>query len=233
MRRVYLCFFFFSSRRRHTRYWRDWSSDVCSSDLVGDALDRAQRRGRGAQGRGQEGRQQRRRDLFPDVVEEAGRADPRDAAVQPARIDRTWLHLAILDSSRMPARAVLFDFNGTLSDDEPIVCAIFQELFAERGRPLSAETYFSELAGTSDPEIVRAWLGAEDRALVAEKAARYRARVQDGSTLHAPVREAVRAAAAEATVAVVSGATRAEIAPALTAAGLDEVIGTTVTVDDV
>src|SRR3712207_7601475 len=28
-------FFFFSSRRRHTRYWRDWSSDVCSSDLVG------------------------------------------------------------------------------------------------------------------------------------------------------------------------------------------------------
>src|SRR3712207_8519261 len=28
--------FFFSSRRRHTRYWRDWSSDVCSSDLVGD-----------------------------------------------------------------------------------------------------------------------------------------------------------------------------------------------------
>src|SRR3712207_9505280 len=27
-----LCFFF-SSRRRHTRYWRDWSSDVCSSDL--------------------------------------------------------------------------------------------------------------------------------------------------------------------------------------------------------
>src|SRR3712207_7229596 len=29
------CVFFFSSRRRHTRYWRDWSSDVCSSDLEG------------------------------------------------------------------------------------------------------------------------------------------------------------------------------------------------------
>src|SRR2546428_3902927 len=27
--------FFFSSRRRHTRSDRDWSSDVCSSDLVG------------------------------------------------------------------------------------------------------------------------------------------------------------------------------------------------------
>src|SRR3712207_9113153 len=31
-------YFFFSSRRRHTRYWRDWSSDVCSSDLL--AADR-------------------------------------------------------------------------------------------------------------------------------------------------------------------------------------------------
>src|SRR5690606_39402357 len=30
-----LCvFFFFSSRRRHTRFSRDWSSDVCSSDLL-------------------------------------------------------------------------------------------------------------------------------------------------------------------------------------------------------
>src|SRR5690606_11637040 len=30
-----LFFFFFSSRRRHTRFSRDWSSDVCSSDLYG------------------------------------------------------------------------------------------------------------------------------------------------------------------------------------------------------
>src|SRR3712207_7344400 len=32
-------FFFFSSRRRHTRYWRDWSSDVCSSDLNGERFE--------------------------------------------------------------------------------------------------------------------------------------------------------------------------------------------------
>src|SRR5437870_8885687 len=30
---MHLFFFFFSSRRRHTRWPRDWSSDVCSSDL--------------------------------------------------------------------------------------------------------------------------------------------------------------------------------------------------------
>src|SRR5690606_40834631 len=31
--------FFFSSRRRHTRFSRDWSSDVCSSDLGGTVMD--------------------------------------------------------------------------------------------------------------------------------------------------------------------------------------------------
>src|SRR5207249_8178744 len=34
-------FFFFSSRRRHTRSKRDWSSDVCSSDLNGSELSKA------------------------------------------------------------------------------------------------------------------------------------------------------------------------------------------------
>src|SRR5256884_906107 len=35
LKSFYVCFFFFSSRRRHTRCSRDWSSDVCSSDLTG------------------------------------------------------------------------------------------------------------------------------------------------------------------------------------------------------
>src|SRR6266536_3984538 len=34
LRIYYFFFFFFSSRRRHTRSTRDWSSDVCSSDLA-------------------------------------------------------------------------------------------------------------------------------------------------------------------------------------------------------
>src|SRR5699024_11947253 len=43
----YIDFFFFSSRRRHTRSKRDWSSDVCSSDLhlSGDAGIRAAEEG--------------------------------------------------------------------------------------------------------------------------------------------------------------------------------------------
>src|SRR2546427_1329896 len=34
----YVFYFFFSSRRRHTRFDCDWSSDVCSSDLIGDIV---------------------------------------------------------------------------------------------------------------------------------------------------------------------------------------------------
>src|SRR5216684_8213037 len=39
-----VCFFFFSSRRRHTRCSRDWSSDVCSSDLGSPELIQIARR---------------------------------------------------------------------------------------------------------------------------------------------------------------------------------------------
>src|SRR2546429_1802237 len=35
----FFIFFFFSSRRRHTRCSRDWSSDVCSSDLKRHSVD--------------------------------------------------------------------------------------------------------------------------------------------------------------------------------------------------
>src|SRR2546430_5957570 len=35
-----VCYFFFSSRRRHTRFDCDWSSDVCSSDLISPATSR-------------------------------------------------------------------------------------------------------------------------------------------------------------------------------------------------
>src|SRR3984893_18953875 len=44
---IFIFFFFFSSRRRHTRWPRDWSSDVCSSDLG----DRSRMAGVGLAGR--------------------------------------------------------------------------------------------------------------------------------------------------------------------------------------
>ena len=136
----------------------------------------------------------------------------------------------------MPVRAVIFDFNGTLSHDEPILCEIYGELFAEHGRPLSAQEYFDELAGLSDPEIVRTWLGRDHPAVgevIEQRITRYRERVADGSSIAEPVREAVRYAAARVPVAVVSGAARVEIEPVLRAAGLDGLVQAIVAAEDV
>jgi beta-phosphoglucomutase len=136
----------------------------------------------------------------------------------------------------MPIAAVVFDFNGTLSDDEPVLCEIFVRLFEEHGKPLSAQEYFDRLAGLSDPEIVRTWLGRDHPdvdAVIAERVDRYRAAVADGSTVHEHVREAVRYAAERVPLAICSGAARAEIEPVVAASGLAGCFRAIVTSDDV
>jgi beta-phosphoglucomutase-like phosphatase (HAD superfamily) len=133
-------------------------------------------------------------------------------------------------------RALIFDFNGTLSQDEPILCEIFRELFAEHGRPLSAQEYFDKLAGLPDPEIVRTWLGRDHPAVgdvLEQRVARYRARAGDGSTVPEAVREGVRYAAARVPVAIVSGAARVEIESVVEAAGLATHVAVVVAAEDV
>ena len=120
--------------------------------------------------------------------------------------------------------ALLFDFNGTLSDDEGVQCAIFGELFAEQGRPIGEQEYFDELAGRSDPEIVERWLGAGHPAaaeVLERRVQLFRERAGDGSTVPPHVREAVLRASRRARLAIVSGAARSEIETVLRAAGLD------------
>jgi beta-phosphoglucomutase len=134
-----------------------------------------------------------------------------------------------------PARALIFDFNGTLSDDEPVLVGIYQSLFAEHGRPLTAEQYFAELAGNTEETIISRWLGVDGEALerlVAERIARYRT-VADGSTISPTLRDAVRSAAARVPVGLVSGAFRTEIEPVLERAGIAELFHAVVTAEDV
>ncbi len=129
-------------------------------------------------------------------------------------------------------RALLLDFNGTLSEDEPILCRIFRELFEEEGKPVTEEEYYASLAGLSDREIVKLWLGRDDPALLERKVARY-LELADGSTVRDEARAAVREAANQVTVAVVSGSARAEIEPVLQASGLADAITLIVSVDDI
>lgn len=120
--------------------------------------------------------------------------------------------------------ALIFDFNGTLSNDEGVQCAIFRELFAEQGRPLSEREYFDVLAGRSDPEIVERWLGTGHPAaaeVLERRVQLFRERAGDGSTVPPHVREAVLRAAGRLRLAVVSGAMRSEVDTVLRAAGLN------------
>ena len=133
----------------------------------------------------------------------------------------------------MPARAIVFDFNGTLSDDEPLLYAIYAELFRERGRPLSEREYHDRLAGHTEEEIVRRWLGHVDEELIAARITQYVERSADGGTVADGVREAVRYAAERVPVGIVSAATLVEIEPVLEASGVRPHVRAIVSAEDV
>src|SRR3712207_8433701 len=81
-------FFFFSSRRRHTRYWRDWSSDVCSSDLEAVLGEEAP----GARGRvaGWVDRDRQHRHLVAEAVERPGDLLARSGERRVGEECRSW-----------------------------------------------------------------------------------------------------------------------------------------------
>lgn len=131
---------------------------------------------------------------------------------------------------------MIFDFNGTLSQDEPVLCRIYRELFAEYGQPISDREYYERLSGLAEHAIAELCLGPGDpriAAFIRERIDRYRSTVADGSTVTDAMRDAVRFAAERARLAIVSGAAREEILPVVAAAGLGDLFAIVVTDDDV
>ncbi|HLK44967.1 MAG TPA: HAD family phosphatase [Acidimicrobiales bacterium] len=132
----------------------------------------------------------------------------------------------------MPA-AVAFDFNGTLSDDEPLLAQLYADLFGELGHPLTEAEYFEQLAGHTDEEMFERWLGRSDADLIEERVDRYCVLASDGRTVRPETREAVAFAAAQVPVAVVSAALRREIDAVVDGAGLRPHLSLVVSQDDV
>ena len=132
-------------------------------------------------------------------------------------------------------RALIFDFNGTLSDDEHVMEAVARDVFSRYAPAPTHDEYVERQAGLSDEAMVRTWLG--DRADVdmigAERVNGYLERVPDGRTISPAMREAVGLAASRVPIAIVSGAARAEIEPVVRAAGIAERFTAVVTSDDV
>ena len=139
-----------------------------------------------------------------------------------------------------PPRAVVFDFNGTISDDEPLLAELFVHIFGEIGIEVTEERYFGEFAGYSDPEIVERILtetGRHDpavaQALLDRRAELYLARAGAGETVHPEVAACVREIADRVPVAVASGAVSVEVEAVLEGSGLRPLLATVVTADDV
>ncbi len=139
-----------------------------------------------------------------------------------------------------PPRAVVFDFNGTISDDEPLLAELFVQIFGEVGIEVTEERYFGEFAGYSDPEIVDRVLseaGGHDpavaRRLLDRRAELYLARAGAGETVHPEVAACVREIADRVPVAVASGAVRVEVEAVLEGSGLRPLLAAVVTADDV
>lgn len=130
-------------------------------------------------------------------------------------------------------QALVFDFNGTISDDEPLLIRVYQELFEEIGRPITTEEYLSELAGHTDPEMFTRWLGAAPPELMDERIRRYNELVADGSTVDAETREAVQLAASKTRLALVTSAYRIEVEPVLAKTGLRPLFEVIVSLEDI
>lgn len=141
-----------------------------------------------------------------------------------------------------PGRAVIFDFNGTLSDDEAILEEIFTDLFATHlGWRMSTADYRSSLLGRSDREIVEIAVRehggtrpelTED--LLGRRRERYKRAVAERSPVTAAAAELVeRLAAARVPMAVVTGAQREDVRAVLRSCAVGKRIRLLVTEEDV
>jgi beta-phosphoglucomutase len=129
--------------------------------------------------------------------------------------------------SKTGLRALIFDFNGVLVDDEPLHFVLFARVLAEEGVVLTKEEYYAKYLPCPDRALFErvlrdkgAAFDAPRIASMAERKAKYYGENSEGVILFPGVREFVQEAARRYPLAVASGARREEIELALARAGL-------------
>ncbi|MBX6313182.1 MAG: HAD family phosphatase [Isosphaeraceae bacterium] len=137
-------------------------------------------------------------------------------------------------------RAVIFDFNGVLVDDEDVHCALLCEVLADEGITLSEREYHEEYLGYDDRGCFEVALSRAGRsadparveALVARKASRYAALAATGLRYFPGAGRCVAAMADRWPVAICSGALRAEIEFALRRMGIAAQVAAIIAAED-
>ena len=138
-------------------------------------------------------------------------------------------------------RAVIFDFNGVLADDEPIHLEAFRSVALEEGLELTDEEYYNSYLPFDDWDLFRALYNDRDRALneselealVVRKSKRYYELLAGKPVLFEGAAAAVQAAAERYPVGMASGARRDEIDFILRAANLADYFSVIVAAEDV
>jgi len=140
-------------------------------------------------------------------------------------------------------RAILFDFNGILVDDEPVHLEMFQRVLAEERVTLSKEDYYEHYLGLDDRGCFAAVLDAAGETvtmprlmrLIARKASYYQEYIREhGYPVFPGAVELVEEAASRGMMlGVVSGALREEVEGALRQTGLRDRFKVLVTAEDV
>jgi beta-phosphoglucomutase len=126
-------------------------------------------------------------------------------------------------------RGVVFDFDGVLADSEPLHLAVYQELFAGLGAPLTREDYYAHYLGFDDEGVFRAMAAvhgwemddARIAALVDQKARVFDDLIGNRDVLFPGAAACVERLARAFPLGIASGALKHEIQTILRATGLE------------
>jgi HAD superfamily hydrolase (TIGR01509 family) len=138
-------------------------------------------------------------------------------------------------------RALLFDFDGTIAQSEPLHYAAFAEVLARRGIRLAEPVYYQRYLALTDRECVgrmvedfeRPDLRDDVARVLREKSDAMAVRLERGVPLCPGVEGFLAAAAGRAALAIVSGALRNEIAAVLARSGLERFFPVIISAEDV
>lgn len=159
--------------------------------------------------------------------------EPGNASVESHAVIARW--------SASARRSVLFDFNGTLCDDEPLLLGIYTEMFREHlGWTLTARDYYGQFAGLSDREILTVALrelasgdSMLDRLLL-DRQERYCALVEQRSPIASASLDLVHALREQdVRLGIVTGAQRHDVAFVLSHSSIADSFEVIVTDEDV
>lgn len=138
-------------------------------------------------------------------------------------------------------RAIIFDFNGIIVDDEPIHLEMFQKVLKEEGISLSKEDYYAHYLGMDDRGCFKAAYANRGRTLnenllaqlVRRKGAYYQQALEKGVSVFPGVKDLVMPLATDYPLAIASGALRSEIDKILQTIGLRKYFQVIVSAEDI